>query len=135
MRKRRPSLLRCQTTPGGLSYGIYRPPILKLVYPNGALPGTAVSTAGFSLHGGCICMGGRPCCSYGMQITPSGQAQGVPPQGSLTKVAGGCAECLTGANRYAIVFPPQANAEARMALLASAVHVDLNYFEKKKNNN
>ena len=53
----------------------------------------------------------------------------------MTKVAAGCMEFLTGLNKYAVVFPPEATAEQRLTLIATAIHLDLNYFEQKKNNN
>ena len=92
--------------------------------------GTKIAAHGMQIQGGCIGAGMCPCYNYPMTVTGSNGGEG-----SLTKVAAGCMEMLTGMNKYAVIFPPEATAEQRMTLIATAIHVDLNYFEKKKNNN
>ena len=93
--------------------------------------GNKVSVAGFDIIGGCIGCGACPFCDYNMKI----QGTDGAVTGMLAKIGGGCAELCTGTNRYAIQFPATAGPQQRMALIASAIHLDLNYFEQKKNNN
>ena len=94
--------------------------------------GNKVSVAGFDIIGGCIGCGACPFCNYSMKV--QGQTDGAV-SGMLGKIGGGCAELCTGTNRYAIQFPQQAGPQQRMALIAAAIHMDLNYFEQKKGNN
>jgi hypothetical protein len=95
-----------------------------------------------TFSGGCMFCADNPCCNYPMTISRSLGSEGDidesnPKAGrsELTKIAGGCGEFCTGTNRYAAKFPPGATFAERLALLASVIHLDANYFEQSKNNN
>ena len=92
--------------------------------------GVKLAAHGMQIQGGCIGCGICPCGNYPLKVTGSNGGEG-----QLTKVAAGCMEFLTGLNKYAVVFPPEATAEQRLTLIAAAIHLDLNYFEQKKSNN
>jgi hypothetical protein len=95
-----------------------------------------------TFSGGCMFCANHPCCNYPMTISRNlsseadiDESNPKAGRGKLTKIAGGCSELCTGTNRYAAKFPPGATFAERLALLASVIHLDANYFEQSKNNN
>ena len=80
----------------------------------------------------CACMSLCPCNDYELVIIDTKTGERV---GNLAKKANGCEECLTGTNRYLVVFPQGSTADEKLELVSSAIHLDYNFFEQSKNDN
>mmetsp|Transcript_22143 Transcript_22143/g.32155 ORF Transcript_22143/g.32155 Transcript_22143/m.32155 type:complete len:156 (-) Transcript_22143:212-679(-) len=55
--------------------------------------------------------------------------------GDIRKVFGGLGELCLGVNRFKLNYPPNASELDHYLLFSSAMLIDLEYFEKNKNNN
>lgn len=113
--------------------------------------GVHISALNISIDGGCMCCA-NCCFDYPMQVTTASHAaageekttsslmgnteqqQTSSWSSQLVKLSGGCSEFCTGTNKYAVHFPPHASDFERLALLAAALHIDSNYFERQKGN-
>ncbi len=83
---------------------------------------------------GTICQIGLccPCCGDVNFHVTNGQGERV---GEIKKMFDGCEELCLGTNKFKVIFPHNVTVEDRSLIFASAMLIDLQYFEVQKNNN
>ena len=82
---------------------------------------------------GTICQIGLfcPCCGDVNFHVTNGQGERV---GEIKKMFDGCEELCLGTNKFKVIFPHNVTVEDRSLIFASAMLIDLQYFEVQKNN-
>ena len=70
-----------------------------------------------------------PCFTYsfGMKDAKTGAQEG-----QLVKMKQGCGDLVYKTNKFTVVFPSNATPEDKVTMLASVLHSDFNFFERKR---